>query len=295
VRFAPDVLLPRLAMPRVVVVMPALDAARTLAATLRDLPPGLADEVLLVDDGSSDGTPELAESLGLTVVRHDRRRGYGANQKTCYRLALARGADVVVLLHPDWQYDARMLPAMVEVLRLGICDVVLGSRVRSRREALQGGMPRWKYLANRLLTVTGNVVLGQNLGDAHTGLRAYTRRVLQTVAWERNSDDFVFDSQMLAQCAACGFRVGDVPVPARYFAEASSIGGWSALRYGAGTLATLARFALHRAGLRAGWLEPVERPDAAVPTPPAPGAAPPDARQGEPVAPSRGGAATRVG
>jgi glycosyltransferase involved in cell wall biosynthesis len=280
VRFAPDVTLPRLPLPRVVVVMPALDAARTLSATLRDLPAGLADEVLLVDDGSSDGTPELAESLGLTVVRHERRRGYGGNQKTCYRLALARGADVVVLLHPDWQYDARMLPAMVEVLRLGICDVVLGSRVRSRREALAGGMPPWKYLANRLLTVTGNVVLGQNLGDAHTGLRAYTRRVLQTVAWERNSDDFVFDSQLLAQCAACGFRIGDVPVPARYFPEASSIGGWSALRYGAGTLAALGRFALHRAGLRARWLEPVAQP--AQPAPDGP------------VAPRHDGAVTRA-
>ncbi len=263
-RFAPDVAQPRLTLPRVVVVMPALDAARTLAATLRDLPPGLAEEVLLVDDGSSDGTPELAESLGLTVVRHERRRGYGGNQKTCYRLALARGADVVILLHPDWQYDARMLPAMVEVLRLGICDVVLGSRVRSRREALDGGMPPWKYLANRLLTVTGNVVLGQNLGDAHTGLRAYTRRALETVAWERNSDDFVFDSQILAQCAACGLRIGDVPVPARYFAEASSIGAWRALRYGLGTLAALGGYALHRAGLRARWLEPVAPPAGAA-------------------------------
>jgi glycosyltransferase involved in cell wall biosynthesis len=233
----------------VVVVMPARNAESTLEATLRDIPAELVAEVILVDDASSDRTFELARGLGITALRHERNTGYGGNQKTCYREALARGADIVIMVHPDYQYDARVLGAMVTFLRLGICDVVLGSRIRTRREALQGGMPLWKYACNRMLTFTENVVLGQNVGDFHTGLRAYTREVLETIPFEHNSDDFVFDTQFLVQCVHFGFKIGDVPVPARYFEQASSIGPARSLRYGFGTLGALLRFGLQRSRL----------------------------------------------
>ena len=237
-------------LERVLVVMPARNAERTLEATFRDLPADVVSEVILVDDASSDRTVEVARRLGITTLRHETNTGYGGNQKTCYREALRRGADVVVMVHPDYQYDARVLGAMVTFLRLGTCDIVLGSRIRTRLEALGGGMPRWKYIANRLLTLIENVALGQNLGDFHTGLRAYTREVLETIPFERNSDDFVFDSQFLVQAVYFGFRIGDVPVPARYFAEASSIDFRRSVRYGLGTLGVLLRYALQRLGLR---------------------------------------------
>ena len=176
-----------------------------------------------VDDGSSDRTAEVARSLGITVIEREQNGGYGANQKTCYQHALERDADFVVMLHPDFQYDSRVAGIAVDFLKLGICDVVLGSRIRTRREALDGGMPAWKYLANRILTTVENVALGQNLGDFHSGFRAYTREVLETIPFLENSDDFVFDNQFLAQAVHFGFRIGDVPVPVRYFEEASSI------------------------------------------------------------------------
>ncbi len=235
--------------PCVVVVMPAYNAEATLEPTWRDLPREAVDEVILVDDASRDRTVEIARRLGLTVIQHADNRGYGANQKTCYRAALARGADIVAMVHPDYQYDARLLPLLVGFIERGICDVMLGSRVRSRAEALAGGMPLWKYLANRTLTIVENLVLGQNLGDFHSGFRVYARRVLETVPFESNSDDFVFDSQFLAQAAYFGFRLGDAPVPARYFPEASSIGFQRSVRYGLGTLGVLARYLAHRAGL----------------------------------------------
>jgi glycosyltransferase involved in cell wall biosynthesis len=229
--------------------MPAYNAEATLERTWRDIPPGAADDVIVVDDASRDGTVAVAERLGLTVIRHARNRGYGANQKTCYRAALDRGADIVAMIHPDYQYDARVLPHLVAFIQLGICDVMLGSRIRSREEALRGGMPRWKYVANRLLTTVENLVLGQNLGDFHSGLRVYRRQVLETIPFEANSDDFVFDSQFLAQAVQFGFRLGDVPVPARYFPEASSINFRRSLVYGARTLEVLVRYAAHRARL----------------------------------------------
>jgi glycosyltransferase involved in cell wall biosynthesis len=235
---------------RTVVVMPAYNAAATLERTVADLPVDAVDEVILVDDHSSDDTVEIAERLGLTVVAHDANRGYGANQKTCYRRALEAGADFVVMIHPDYQYDARLLTVAVEILRLGICDCVLGSRIRTRREALAGGMPRWKYVANRVLTTIENVALGQNLGDFHSGFRAYRREVLETIPLDGNSDDFVFDSQFLAQAVHFGFKLGDIPVPVRYFDEASSISLFRSIRYGLGTLGVLTRFWLHRVGLR---------------------------------------------
>ena len=234
---------------RAIVVMPAYNAATTLRRTVADIPPGTVDEILLVDDCSRDNTVEVARDLGLTVLQHERNVGYGGNQKTCYRYALDTGADYVVMIHPDYQYDSRMIPAALEVLRLGICDCVLGSRIRTRREALAGGMPRYKYVANRILTTLENVALGQNLGDFHSGFRAYRREVLETIPFARNSNDFVFDSQFLAQAVHFGFRLGDVPVPVRYFPEASSINFRRSLKYGIATVDVLNNFWLHRLGV----------------------------------------------
>jgi glycosyltransferase involved in cell wall biosynthesis len=235
---------------KVVAVMPAYNAERTLAATLADVPPGSLDEVILVDDGSKDRTVEVAREMGLTVLVHPENRGYGGNQKTCYREALARGADVVVMIHPDYQYDSRVIPHAVGFIELGICDVVLGSRIRSREEALRGGMPVWKYVSNRFLTAFENFALGQNLGDFHSGFRVYRREVLETVPFERNSDDFVFDTQFLVQAVRLGFRLGDIPVPVRYFDEASSINFRRSVTYGVRTLATVGTYWLDRLGVR---------------------------------------------
>src|SRR5215510_13261352 len=235
---------------RVIAVMPAYNAEKTLAATLADMPPGCADEVILVDDGSKDRTVEIARAMGLTVIVHPQNRGYGGNQKTCYRHALERGADIVVMIHPDYQYDSRVIPHAVGFIELGICDVVLGSRIRSRDEAFRGGMPAWKYLANRCLTAIENFALGQNLGDFHSGFRVYRREVLETIPYEKNSDDFVFDTQFLVQAVHFGFRLGDVPVPVRYFDEASSINFRRSLKYGFSTLGAVGRWWLHRAGWR---------------------------------------------
>jgi glycosyltransferase involved in cell wall biosynthesis len=242
--------------PRVIAVMPAYNAERTLAATLADIPVGAVDEVILVDDGSTDRTVEVARELGLTVVVHSRNSGYGANQKTCYREALARGADVVVMIHPDYQYDSRVIPHAVGFLSLGICDMVVGSRIRTRAEALAGGMPVWKYLANRVLTFIENFTLGQNLGDFHSGFRVYRREVLERIPYESNSDDFVFDTQFLVQCVALGFRLGDIPVPVRYFDEASSINFRRSVKYGFGTLGAVALYWLNRLRL---WRSPLFR------------------------------------
>jgi glycosyltransferase involved in cell wall biosynthesis len=234
---------------KVIAVMPAYNAESTLAATIADFPHGSVDEIVLVDDCSRDRTVELATEMGLTVIRHEKNTGYGGNQKTCYRYALANGADVIVMIHPDYQYDSRVIPSAVSFIELGICDVVLGSRVRARGEALAGGMPAWKYVANRALTGLENVALGQNLGDFHSGFRVYRREVLEAVPFERNSDDFVFDSQFLVQAVHFGFRLGDVPVPVRYFKEASSINFKRSCRYGILTLASIGRWYGHKLGL----------------------------------------------
>jgi glycosyltransferase involved in cell wall biosynthesis len=234
---------------KVVAVMPAYNAERTLAATVADMPVGSVDEIILVDDGSKDRTVEIARAMGLTVIVHPRNRGYGGNQKTCYRAALDRGADIVVMIHPDYQYDSRVLAHAVGFLQLDICDVVLGSRIRSRAEAMQGGMPVYKYLANRFLTFLENLALGQNLGDFHSGFRVYRREVLETIPFERNSDDFVFDTQFLVQAVRFGFRLGDVPVPVRYFDEASSINFRRSVTYGLNTLGVLGQYWLDRLGI----------------------------------------------
>lgn len=235
---------------KVIAVMPAYNAERTLAATLADVPAGSIDEVLLVDDGSKDRTVQVAREMGLTVIEHPRNRGYGGNQKTCYKHALERGADIVVMIHPDYQYDSRVIPCAVSIIELGICDIVLGNRIRSRAEARRGGMPRYKYFFNRILTAFENLMLGQNLGDFHSGFRVYRREVLERIPFERNSDDFVFDTQFLVQAVRLGFRLGDIPVPVRYFDEASSINFLRSVKYGLSTLATVGSYWLDRLRLR---------------------------------------------
>jgi glycosyltransferase involved in cell wall biosynthesis len=234
---------------RVMAVMPAYNAAATLERTVADIPPGSVHDMLLVDDGSRDDTVTIARRLGIRVIEHPENRGYGANQKTCYGAALETDADIVVMIHPDYQYDSRLIPHLIGFIELGICDVMLGSRIRTRGEALAGGMPVWKYLANRVLTMVENMALGQNLGDFHSGLRAYRREVLETVPFLTNSDDFVFDTQFLVQCVHFGYRLGDVPVPVRYFDEASSINFRRSVRYGMATLGTLAQYWVQQLGI----------------------------------------------
>jgi glycosyltransferase involved in cell wall biosynthesis len=234
---------------KVIAVLPAYNAERTLAATVGDIPPGSVDEVLLVDDCSKDRTAEVARQMGLTVIRHEKNTGYGGNQKTCYRYCLEHGADVVVMIHPDYQYDARVIPHAVGMIELGICDVILGNRIRTRAEAVACGMPWWKYLSNRGLTLFENMALGQNLGEFHSGFRVYRRSVLETIPFEVNSDDFVFDTQFLCQAVRFGFRLGDVPVPVRYFDEASSINFKRSLTYGVRTVTTVGGFWMNKLGV----------------------------------------------
>ena len=226
--------------------MPAYNAAATLERTVADIPAGSVDEIIVVDDCSRDDTVKIAKNLGLTVIQHERNLGYGGNQKTCYRHALDAGADYVVMIHPDYQYDSRVIPVAVEIIRLGICDMVLGSRIRTRAEALAGGMPKYKYIANRCLTFAENVLLGQNLGDFHSGFRAYRRGMLETIPYELNSNDFVFDSQFLAQAVFFGYKLGDIPVPVRYFDEASSINFRRSVTYGLATLGAMGSYWLNR-------------------------------------------------
>lgn len=233
----------------VVVVMPAYNAASTIERTFKSIPEGSVHEFYLIDDCSEDNTADVARSLGITVIRHERNKGYGGNQKTCYDTALKTGADVIVMIHPDYQYDGRIIPAVVSLLKTGTVDVILGSRIRSRRETLEGGMPIYKYLSNRMLTIFENVMLGQNAGDLHTGFRAYAREVLETINYQSNSDDFVFDSEFLAQSVFHGFRIGDVPIPTRYFDEASSINFRRSTKYGIQTVLVMFKYKLVQWGL----------------------------------------------
>jgi glycosyltransferase involved in cell wall biosynthesis len=232
---------------RIAIVMPAYNAEKTLEATVGELP-DLADIRILVDDSSSDATVALANRLGLRVFQHDRNYGYGRNQQTCYREALAAGADVVIMLHPDYQYTPLLVTAMASMVAYGIYDVVLGSRIIGGT-ALSGGMPIYKYIANRLLTAFENIFLGIKLSEYHTGYRAFNREVLTQLPLLENSDDFVFDNQMLAQCVHFGFRIGEVSCPTKYFAEASSINFRRSVAYGFGVLATTLQYGLERIGL----------------------------------------------
>ncbi len=234
---------------RVCVVMPAYNAARTLERTTAEIDRTVADDVVLVDDASHDETVAVARRLGLQYVVHSKNRGYGGNQKTCYAEALARGADVVVMIHPEYQYSPRLLPAMAGLVASEHFDCVLGSRILGVG-ALRGGMPLWRYVANRFLTFFENLLLGYKLSEYHTGYRAFSRRLLETLPLEENSDDFVFDNQMLAQTLWFGFDIGEVSCPTRYFEEASSINFRRSVRYGFGVLGTAIEFALARLGLR---------------------------------------------
>ena len=235
----------------VVVVMPAYNAAKTVAKTHGDIPTQIVDRVILVDDASQDDTPEIARRLGLEVIVHLQNKGYGGNQKTCYIEALAQGADVVVMLHPDNQYDATRIPSMIQPILDSKADLVLGSRLLGGRDAtLKGGMPIWKYISNRFLTTVENLAFGTHLSEMHTGFRAYSRRLLTTIPFLLNSDDFVFDSEVIAQTVACGFRITEVPVPTRYFPEASSVNFRRSLVYGLSTLNVARKYWLNKIGLR---------------------------------------------
>ncbi len=234
---------------KVVVVMPAYNAEKTLRATYSEIDHAIVDEIVLVDDCSRDNTVTLAKELGIQhVIRHEKNKGYGGNQKTCYAKALSIGADIVVMLHPDYQYTPKLIPAMAGMLANNVFDVVLGSRILSGG-ALNGGMPIWKYVANRFLTAVENTFTGMKLSEYHTGYRAFTRQVLETLPLEGNDDDFIFDNQMLVQCHWYGFRLAEVTCPTKYFDDASSINFARSLKYGFGCLWVTVRYRLAKWGL----------------------------------------------
>jgi glycosyltransferase involved in cell wall biosynthesis len=233
---------------RVTVVLPAYNAARTLEMTLRQIDRKVADDIILVDDASTDQTREVARALGVRYAFHEKNLGYGGNQKTCYGLALATGADIVVMLHPDYQYEPRLMSALAHMIASGVYDVAIASRILGRG-ALRGGMPLYKYVSNRVLTLAQNLLIGQKLSEYHTGYRAFSRRVLETLPLLANSDDFLFDNQMLVQCHAWNFAIAEVSCPTKYFAEASSINFTRSVRYGLGTLRVSLEYCFGRFGL----------------------------------------------
>jgi len=240
---------------KIVVILPAYNAARTLERTYREIPLDIVDDVVLVDDASRDDTSIVARNLGINTIVHEQNLGYGGNQKTCYKAALELGADIVVMLHPDYQYTPHLLPAMAAMIAYGEFDAVLASRILGTG-ALKGGMPFYKYISNRFLTCAENLLLGQKLSEYHTGYRAFSRRLLETLPLEQNSNDFVFDNQMLAQIVWCGFRIGEVSCPTKYFAEASSINFRRSVVYGLGVLHTALSFRLNKMGLSRNALFP---------------------------------------
>ncbi|HZG93169.1 MAG TPA: glycosyltransferase family 2 protein [Mycobacteriales bacterium] len=235
---------------QVIVVMPAYNAAKTLADTVGLIPHEVVDHIILVDDGSRDATVAVARELGLDVIPHHHNAGYGANQKTCYTIALQMGADIVVMLHPDGQYDPKLIPDIVRPIADDSADVVLASRMMTPGGAKLGGMPWWKRGANRALTAVENLALSQQLSEAHTGYRAFSRHALEVLPWRRNANDFVFDSQMIFQAFAFGLRVEEIPVSTVYEADSSSASFGQSAVYGAKTLGVAARYALHRSRLR---------------------------------------------
>jgi glycosyltransferase involved in cell wall biosynthesis len=232
---------------KIAVVMPAYNAAQTLERTVAEIP-ALVDDMILVDDGSSDGTADLARRLGLHTLVHAKNRGYGGNQKTCYTAALARGADIVIMVHPDYQYTPKLVPALAHCVASGLYDVALGSRILGGG-SLKGGMPKYKYVANRFLTLVENLLLGEKLSEYHTGYRAFSRRLLTTLPLNENAEGFVFDNQMLVQAVHFGFKIAEVTCPTKYFEEASSIGFAKSVRYGMGVLGAAAQFRLAHFGL----------------------------------------------
>ena len=253
---------------KIVVVMPAYNAARTIERTYREIPLDLVDEVVVTDDASSDETVQVAQRLGLRTLVHEKNRGYGGNQKTCYTEALRLGADVVVMLHPDYQYTPKLLPAMIGMITDGPFDAVLGSRVLGG-SARAGGMPLYKYIANRSLTFIQNLLAGAKLSEYHTGYRAFSRSVIESLPLNENSDDFVFDNQMLAQIIHADFKIGEVSCPSAYFEEASSINFQRSVRYGLGVLGVSVQLFLQRTGLGSSRifqadgrrLDPLARPE----------------------------------
>ncbi|HUQ78101.1 MAG TPA: glycosyltransferase family 2 protein [Patescibacteria group bacterium] len=255
--------------PNVVIVMPAYNAAKTLQRTYADIPHDIVGRIILVDDVSRDETVGVARQLGLDVIIHQQNLGYGGNQKTCYSAALEHGADVVVMLHPDYQYDATRIPELIAPILSGEKDLMLGSRFLG--DPLAGGMPTWKYVANRFLTTVENVVFRLRLSEYHTGLRAYSRHLLETIPYDLNSNDFVFDQELIAQVVAAGMgrRIGEIGVPTRYFEEASSVGFRRSVVYGTSTLRVVARYLLHRLRLRRSPQLTARRPDR-LPQPPRP-------------------------
>jgi len=220
---------------KIIIVMPAYNAELTLEKTYRDIPAGLVSEIILCDDHSKDRTVEIAGKLGLTVLIHDKNKGYGGNQKTLYKEALKKDPDIIVMLHPDYQYDSKKIPSLIRPILDGKADVVLGSRILGKG-ALKGGMPRYKYISNRFLTFCENKALGLSLSEYHTGLRAYTRDFLEKVEWQDNSDDFLFDAQILIKAARMGLRIAEIPIETRYFKEASQVGFFAGIKYGLGIL-----------------------------------------------------------
>ncbi|MFH0827292.1 MAG: glycosyltransferase family 2 protein [Candidatus Omnitrophota bacterium] len=230
---------------KIVVVMPAYNAEKTLESTYREIPRGIVDEILVVDDKSSDRTLEVARRLNLEVFVHEENKGYGANQKTCYRAALKKQADIVIMLHPDYQYPPKLITAMAGLIASGMFDIVLGSRILGGM-ALKGGMPLYKYIANRVLTLLENILLGQKLSEYHTGYRAFSKEVLKDLALLENSDDFVFDNQIIVQAVYAGYRIGEITAPSRYTPESSSISFRRSVVYGFGALWTAVKFILQK-------------------------------------------------
>jgi glycosyltransferase involved in cell wall biosynthesis len=233
---------------KVIVVMPAYNAEKTLEMTYKDIPFEIVDDVILVDDASHDRTSKIARDMGIRTIVHERNLGYGGNQKSCYRAALELGADIVIMVHPDYQYTPRLIPAMASMIAYGEFDTVLASRILGIG-ALQGGMPLYKYIANRFLTLFENLMLGHKLSEYHTGYRAFTREILESLPLEQNSNDFVFDNQMLAQIIWFGFLIGEVTCPTKYFEEASSINFRRSVAYGFGVLKTAVQFRLQKWGV----------------------------------------------
>jgi glycosyltransferase involved in cell wall biosynthesis len=235
--------------PKVIAVMPAYNAAKTIVKTYKDIPPGVIDEVIVVDDASTDDTTAVVKKLGITLIRHEKNKGYGANQKTCYRQALKRGADIVVMIHPDYQYDSSLTDELTRPIASGRFDIMFGRRIRTRKEALAGGMPRIKYFLNRAVSLVENIVLGVNFTEHMSGFRAYSKRVLETLPLSKFSDDFIFDQHLMISAIAYGFSVAEYPVPIRYSDQSSSIRYMKGAKFLIGIFATLILFLLFKTGV----------------------------------------------
>lgn len=237
---------------KVIIYIPAHDASKALRKTVSDIPPGIYDEIILVDNASRDNTVEIAESLGLTVIRHENNKGYGGSQKTGFRVALKKGADIIVMLHSDGQYNPKLLPQMLEPLCREEADCVFGSRFLNR-DALAGGMPLWRYVANRFLTIIENMIVGSNLSEFHSGYRLYTRKLLESIPYENNSDNWLFDSEIIIQVVHFGFKIKELPIPTCYNKNSSSMSFKEGVVYGLGVFKAIGRYVLHRSGI---WQTP---------------------------------------